>query len=260
MPPSSFPPVTTPNPIPQMNNPITAPQKLPPPVRKSKNQTLPESGIVIGEGENPIGGEKRDKTGSQGFPSDDKKETAKNDDKPGDKQPDIKSDSLEDVALNRKPLDDLGDYVNKLIKEDKVDIKTPFIVQATGKLDKNGKILTGTYKTIKAESSDEDMIAVVQRSIAAINDSGYLGYLKELSGKDLTLTFSQNDENIVGAVQSEMESERRARSIQSALNVLIGIIKAKKSAENADENDKDDLELLKSASVETDGKKIIIKF
>ena len=261
---SNFPPITAPNPI-------TAPQKLPPPPRRRSNNKLPTSGISIGGDENPIGAEspvgaenpvkgdlKEFPTAGNNDNTKKETETAKNN--PNQKQPDIKSDSLEDVTLNRKPLDDLGDYVNQMIKDAKVDIKTPFVVQATGKLDKNGKIQTGTYKTIKAESSDEDMIAVVQRSIAAINDSGYLGYLKDLSGKDLTLTFTQTDENIVGAVQSEMESERRARSIESALNLLIGIMKAKKSAENADANDKDDLELLKAATVKTDGKKIIIMF
>lgn len=262
-PPSGFPPTmpppSMPNPtIPNSPNPITKPAVLPTPNRRrSKNQTLPESGIDFG-GENPIG-ENSPKVDNK---SGDKKEseTADKGKKPEDKQPGIKSDSVADVKLNREPLYDLGEYINGLKKEGKVDLNTPFIVQATGKLNKDGKIEQKTYKVIKAESSDQDMVDVVQRSIAAINDSGYLQYLKELSGKDLNLIFSQNNESIIGEVQSELESERRANSIKSSLNLIIGIIKATKTGADASQNDKDDLALLEGATVETNGKKIIIKF
>lgn len=257
---SGFPPVTSPNPIAPGKNPITDKAKVPKRNPNAIKGTKPETGFTIEGGDDTADGEKGFPTGEN--KGDDKKDpkTVKKDDKTENKQPGLKSDSLQDVALNRKPLDDLGDFIKQKIKDDNVDIRTPFTIQATGKLNKEGKIEAGTYKTIKAESDDKDMIEVVQRSIAAINDSGYLGYLKDLSGKDLMLTFTQNDEKIVGVVQSEMKDESRARSIESALNLLIGIMKAKKSAENADANDKDDLELLKSATVKTDGKKIIIMF
>jgi hypothetical protein len=52
----------------------------------------------------------------------------------------------------------------------------------------------------------------------------------------------------------------RAKSIKSNLDLAISLVKMKKTAENADENDKDDLALLEGAKVERDGKKIIIKF
>jgi hypothetical protein len=254
--PPSMPPPSMPNPtIPTSPNPITKPAVLPTPNRRNlKNRTLPESGMVIG-GENPIGenAPKGDDKGGKKEP-----ETADKNKKPEDKQPDIKSDSVADVKLNREPLYDLGDYIKELKKEGKVDLNTPFFVQANGKLEEGGKIKKINFT--KAESTDQDMVDVVQRSIAAINDSGYLQYLKELSGKDLNLIFSQNNESIVGEVQSELESERRANSIKSSLNLIIGVIKATKTGADASQNDKDDLALLEGATVETDGKKIIIKF
>ena len=235
---------------------------------------MPDSGVVV-EGDDPNEKKPRDK--NQGFETggDEKTETANN------KQPDIKSDPADgEVELNRKPLTDLGAFVEDKVKKGEVDLNTPFTVQATGKLDKDGKIKAGTFKVVKAQSSDEDMIAVVQRSIEAIDESGYLKYLEKLSGKDLSLLFAQDNEKIVAEVQSELESDSRARSIQSGLNFVIGftIDKKKKDIlqkteelktvsagdrpelERRLQNVKDDLELLNNATVTTDGKKIIIKF
>lgn len=189
---------------------------------------------------------------------------ATNDEKNQTGKTEPKSDPVTDVELNRRPLIDLGIFVSELLKEKKVDLKTPFLVQAKGKLDKDGKIDKDTFKILQAKSDDEDMIEVINRSISAINDSGYLQYIKQLSGKDLNLQIQQDENNITAFVESEMESERRARSIKSALDLAISIVKNKKQEEikagTNDQNDLDDLALLEGAKVETDGKKIIIKF
>jgi hypothetical protein len=93
-----------------------------------------------------------------------------------------------------------------------------------------------------------------------MNDSGYLQYIKEMSGKDLNLLLKQDDQFVSAVVETEMESEMRAKSIKSNLDLAISLVKMKKTTENADENDRDDLALLEGAKVERDGKKIIIKF
>ncbi|MBK8303577.1 MAG: hypothetical protein IPK98_09345 [Chloracidobacterium sp.] len=104
------------------------------------------------------------------------------------------------------------------------------------------------------------MVDVIKEAIAAINDSGYLQYLKDISGKDFNLMLQQDETNISALVQSEMESETRARSISSALSLAMSIAKKAKSGEGADQNDKDDLILLENAKVEAIGKKVVIKF
>lgn len=282
-PPTNFPPATnfptSPNPIAPGNNPIAKTPVYPKPNKNKPTIPLPETGVVV-EGDNPIGKDKQN--GSQGFPNQNdegkkpNEETANN----NDKQPDIKSDAVDEVELNKKPIFDLGDFVKIKVNKDKVNLETPFVVQATGKLNKDGKIKDGSFKVIKAESTSKDMIAIVQRSIEAIDESGYLKYLEKLSGKDLNLLFTQDNEKIIAEVQSEMESDERARSIRSGIVLSILYMQNKKNKEIAEktealktadseqkiklerdiQNAKDDLALLAGAKVEADGKKIIIRF
>jgi len=81
-----------------------------------------------------------------------------------------------------------------------------------------------------------------------------------MSGKDFNFQLQQDAENISAVVQSEMESETRARSIKSGLDFAIGLAKTKKQGEGADQNDKDDLVLLENAKVEIVGKQVVLKF
>lgn len=170
------------------------------------------------------------------------------------------TDPISGVEINKRPMVDLGNWVNEKVEKKEVDLQTQFVVNAKGKLDKNGRLDPKTFSYVTAMSSDEDMVEVVKRSIEALNVAGYLQYLKDLSGKDFNLLLQQDTENISAVVQSEMESDRRATSIKSGIDLLISIAKSRKGAADADQNDKDDLMLLENAKVETDGKKVVIKF
>jgi hypothetical protein len=164
------------------------------------------------------------------------------------------------VDINKRPMVDLGNFVNDLREKKEVDLESQFMVNAKGKLDKNGRLDPKTFKYVQASSQDEKMLEVVKESIEAINVAGYLQYLKELSGKDFNLVLQQDTENITAVVQSELESDTRARTIKSALDLAISIAKSRKTAADADQNDKDDLVLLEGAKIETNGKNVIIKF
>ncbi|MGB7068595.1 MAG: hypothetical protein WBD22_03815 [Pyrinomonadaceae bacterium] len=170
------------------------------------------------------------------------------------------SDPISGVELNKRPFVDLGIFVNDLLDKKEVDLSTEFMINAQGKLKKDGKLDPKSFRYVQAASSDAKMIEVVKESIEAINDSGYLQYLKDISGKDFNLVLQQDDSNITAVVQSEMESETRAKSIKSGLELLIGLAKSRKSGAGADQNDKDDLLLLENAKIESDGKKVVIKF
>lgn len=169
-----------------------------------------------------------------------------------------KSDPVAEVEINKRPIKDLGVYVNALLndKNSKFDLSTPFIIEASGKLTKEGKLDPKSYKIKQAASADPQMIEVVRQSIEAMNAAGYLRYLEGLSGKDLNLLLKQDETGITAEVKSEVESANRANTLKGLLNLAIKIAKDKKT----DPNDKDDLELLKGASVESDGKQLIIKF
>ena len=253
---NNFPAPTT-VPIPPANSTLP-PQQLPP--AATKQIIIPDNPI----GENPIA--RNPRKGIKTTKPENKKPsenlTAENKQADENKEQTVeKTDPITDIELNKRPLIELGEFVNGLLKENKVDLQTPFVVQAKGKLNKEGKLDKNSYQILQASSADEDMIAVVQRSIAAINDSGYLQYLQQLSGKDLSLLLKQDETNITAQVESEVESETRAKSLKTSLDLAISLVKYKKeSEEEKTANDLDDLELLKGATVETDGKKIIIKF
>ena len=170
------------------------------------------------------------------------------------------TDPVAGPDINRRPMVDLGNWVNESVEKKEVDLQTEFLVNAKGKLDKDGRLDQKTFQWVQATSPNEKMIEVVKRSIEAINVAGYLQYLKDMSGKDFNFQIQQDADNISAVVLSEMESDTRAKSIKSGLDLAISIAKLKKQAENADQNDKDDLVLLENAKVETDGKRIVLKF
>lgn len=165
-----------------------------------------------------------------------------------------------DPVINRRPFVDLATNVNELLDANQFKLESAFIVNASGKLTKEGRLDPKSFRYLQAASNDEKMIDVVKESIEAINDSGYLLYLKDLSGKDFNLLIQQDEINLTAIIQSQMESEARAKSIKSSLDFLIGLAKSKKDPKNADQNDKDDLMLLENAKIEIDGKKVIIRF
>ncbi|NMS24047.1 hypothetical protein, partial [Vibrio parahaemolyticus] len=130
---------------------------------------------------------------------------------------------------------------------------------AKGKLTKDGRIDPKTLK-LQIESPDADMQRIIQEGILAIDAAGYLQYLNLLSGHDFDLVLKQDAETISAVIQSEMESERRADSTRRSLDLALAAAKVAKSGSNADQNDKDDLILLENAKVESNGKKVIIRF
>ncbi len=175
-----------------------------------------------------------------------------------------------DIVTNKRPLKDLLPKVREGLGNG-MSLKAPFLVEAKGKLSKDGKIDQKTFKFTKSEGSDAALIELVKSSVAAVSDSGYLQYLTLLSGKTLDFQFSQDATNIAATLQSEMESETRAQSVSTLLSIAIRDTKSKKekaiaemqtNPEKAKEllDEIDDLEILKNAKVTTDGKKIVIQF
>lgn len=167
---------------------------------------------------------------------------------------------VEGIEINKRPMADLGDFVNDLREKKQVNLASSFSVNAKGKLNKEGRFDPKSFRFVQASSTDAKLVDVVKEAIEAINVAGYLQYLEMLSGKDLAIAIQQDDVNISSVVESEMESETRARSVKTLIELAITEAKNKKSGEDADQNDKDDLVLLEGLKVETEGKKVVIRF
>ncbi|QYO65764.1 hypothetical protein [Leptolyngbya sp. 7M] len=164
------------------------------------------------------------------------------------------------VDINKRPMTDLANFVNELRDKNAVNIESEFVVNARGRLDKNGRIQANSFRFLQASSDDTMILDLVKRSVEAVNDAGYFQYLKELGGKDFNMQLEQDEENVTALVQSEMETPERARSVRSTLNLALSLAKFRKQGEAQDQNDKDDLILLENAVIEANGKNVIIKF
>lgn len=162
--------------------------------------------------------------------------------------------------INKRPLVDFANFVNDLLDKKQVSLDSAFVINAGGRLTADGKLEPKSFRWGEISSQDPKMVDVVKYAIAAVNDSGYLQYLRDVSGKDFNLLLQQDDANISAVIQSEMESETRARSVSSALGLAVSIAKKAKSGDGADEKDREDLILLENATFEAAGKKIVIRF
>jgi hypothetical protein len=170
------------------------------------------------------------------------------------------TEPITDAQINKRPFVDLANYINDLLDKNEVKLDSQFAISATGKLDKDGKLDPKSFKYLKAESTDVKMLEVVKEAIEAMNASGYLQYLKDLSGKNLTIQILQDNDNVGALIKSDLESDNKAKTISSGLNMLIGFKKQAKEAPTADQNDKDDLVLLQNAAVTAQGKTLVIGF
>jgi hypothetical protein len=168
---------------------------------------------------------------------------------------------VSEADLNKRPFVDLAAYINDLLDKNKVKLDSQLVISATAKLDKKtGKLDPKTFVYQKAESTDPELVKVVKQAINAMNDSGFLVYLKDLSGKTLTIQIVQDENNVGAIVSSELESENYAKTVSSGLNTIISFKKSAKELPTADNNDKDDLVLLQNAAVTAEGKKLVLGF
>ncbi len=238
-----------------IDTPAIAPKKNP----KARPDKLPDSPFDLSEVNGDSSADTNPEKGKTNVNSDKKpnEDQTANANTQRPEQP--KSDTIDAIEINKRPVADLGNTVNELIAKNELDLQTPFIGSAKGKLNKDGRIDPKSLK-LQIESPDKDMQTVVRDGILAIDAAGYLKYLSAISGRDFDLLLKQDDTNISATVQSEMESETRARSIKSSLDLALSIAKAKKQGEDADQDDKDDLTLLEGAKVEAVGKRVVITF
>jgi len=169
-------------------------------------------------------------------------------------------DGLPSIVINRNALKLYGEWVKGEIAQKNVDLGAQFNVSATGKLDKDGKIIKETFKYNPAPTTDPEMVNIVRAAIEAVNDSGYLKWLSEVSGKDLTLSIAQDSDFLTGTVETSVESPRRATTLKALFNMYINETVKKKMRPEATADDKDDLDILSNAKVETVGNKLVIQF
>lgn len=152
--------------------------------------------------------------------------------------------------INKQALKDFGNYANDLKDQGKLDLDQPFEIVIEAELDEHGKLKDPKF-TKKA--GDPNLIELSGRMIAALNDSGFLIYLKRINqdnpGTKVTFTVKQDKTEVMATVESDASSVNSARSLSQAFNFLLAAGARSRAG-------KDEEVLLKNTTVAPDGKRI----
>jgi hypothetical protein len=156
--------------------------------------------------------------------------------------------------INKQAMKDFATYALNLKNQGKLDINKPFEIVIEAELDQDGKLKNAKF-TKKA--GDPNLADLFGRMVAALNDSGFLIYLKPVDkdnpGSKVVFTIKQGETEVLATVESEASSERSAYLLALGFNQIL--------AAGADSRKgKDEEALLRSTSAEQNGKKIVFNF
>ena len=115
--------------------------------------------------------------------------------------------------INKQAMKDFAIYANNLKKQGKLDLNQPFEIIIEAELDQDGKLKNAKF-TKKA--GDENLVDLFGHMVAALNDSGFLVYLKPVDkdnpGSKVVFTIKQGESEVLATVESEASSEDSARA------------------------------------------------
>ena len=227
----------------------TGKNSLPPVVSRNNNRPPPLKRPQFGNIKAPQSPSKSP------MPPDDQKTADK---KPDVNQPPLKSDAVAEVELNKKPFEDLGDFINDSLEKKEVDLTKPFLVVMDGVIKDDGKLDPKKTRFTKVEG-DEKMREVARQAIEAVGDSGFLTYLKTSGVDKVNFTIVQDDKQINIILVSDQKTPERAKSSASLLNFTIGGLKYadEKNVKKLDENSKT---LIENSKITSDGKIFTLNF
>ena len=156
--------------------------------------------------------------------------------------------------INKKALKDFAAYANELKKQGKLNLNQPFEIVIEAELDENGKLQNAKF-TKKA--GDPNLVDLFGRMVSALNDSGFLVYLKPLNSDNpdskVVFTIKQGESEVLASVESEASSDDSARLLAKGFNAALAIGADTRAGKNEEQ-------LLRNTSALPVGKKIIFNF
>ena len=160
----------------------------------------------------------------------------------------------EETTINKQAMRDFATYAKQLKDQGKLDLNKPFEIVIEAELDKDGKLKDPKF-TKKA--GDPNLVDLFGRMVAALNDSGFLVYLKPVDkdnpGSKVVFTIKQGESEVLATVESEASSIESARVLAKGFNVALMIGAQSRAG-------KDEETLLRNTSAEQNGKKIVFNF
>lgn len=156
--------------------------------------------------------------------------------------------------INKKALKDFAAYANEQKNQGKLDLNKPFEIVIEAEFDENGKLKNPRFTK---KVGDENLVDLFGRMVAALNDSGFLTYLKPISkenpGSTITITVKQGENEVLASVASEASSPERAQSLAKVLNNLLFFGAGSRAG-------KDEEVIMKNTNATPDGKKVVVNF
>lgn len=160
----------------------------------------------------------------------------------------------DEAQINKKALKDFAAYANDLKNQGKLDLNKPFEIVIEAEMDQNGKLRNPRF--IK-KSGDANLVDLFGRMIAALNDSGFLVYLKPINkdnpGAMVKFTIKQGTSDVLASVESEASSPDSARVLAKALNAALVFGAGSRAG-------KDEAVVMRNTNASQDGKKVLVNF
>jgi hypothetical protein len=156
--------------------------------------------------------------------------------------------------INKQAMKDFAAYALDLKNQGKLDLNKPFEIVIEAELDQDGKLRDAKF-TKKA--GDPNLVDLFGRMVAALNDSGFLVYLKPVDkdnpGSKMVFTIKQGETEVLATVESEASSIESARVLAKGFNAALSLGAQSRAG-------KDEEALLRNTSAEPVGKKIVFNF
>jgi len=160
----------------------------------------------------------------------------------------------EETQLNRQVLKDFAKYAEDQKKAGKLELDKPFEVVIEAELDQNAKLVNPRFTK---KDGDPNLIDLFARMVAALNDSGFLVYLKPISKDNpnatVKFTIKQGETEVLASVESEASSPDSARVLAKALNAALVFGAGSRAG-------KDEEVLMRNTNATPDGKKVVVNF
>jgi len=159
-----------------------------------------------------------------------------------------------EAEVNKQVLKDFAAYANDLKKSGKLDLNQPFEIVIEAELGEDGKLKNPRF-TKKA--GDPNLVDLFARFVAALNDSGFLVYLKPINkdnpGAKVVFTIKQGESDVLATVESEVSSPDNARVLAKALNAALVFGAGSRAG-------KDEAVIMRNTNATPDGKKVVLNF
>lgn len=206
------------NPTPDLT---TATPNFPTPSKNASKKDFPTS--PFGTVNNPNLAKNNRKNNNKPNPTlDDVNKPAEDKDTTKEDETAVQSDKIEEVEINRKPLQDLADMVLAQWAAKEVDLNQQFMVVMNGELTKEGRLDTKKSKwDTKQEQGDAKMVEIAKEAVESVGESGWLTYLRNFGIEKIKITLVQDNDKIVALVESEQKTAQRAGTLASQFNALI---------------------------------------